>query len=216
MERGQGPGALSLAEEQREWTRGRIRRAAMKVLAERGLGATVDDIAAAAGVSARTVFRHYAGADQLVAAAIEEMIDELGRPVEGLPDPTVDPRGWVATLVLAAHTRNAGILGRVFWDIHNPAPDTSPIVLAALSNRRSLRAQWMTYIANGAWRAAGGTGPVPPALYESFSLLFSAFVTNALAVEFDHSPEQAAVLTTDVLMTLLESTVARQRPTVDW
>jgi len=47
-----------LADEQRDVARSRILVAAMTVLAQRGLDATVDDVAEASGVNRRTVFRH--------------------------------------------------------------------------------------------------------------------------------------------------------------
>jgi len=183
----------------------------MTVLAQRGFRATIDEIAIAVGLSPRTVFRHYAGHDDLVADAVEGMFDQLGQPINELPDPAVDFPGWLACLARTAHIRNAGILGRAFWDIHNPAPDTSLVILEALSKRRERRRQWMTYIVNTAWGKAGGSGPAPQTLTEAFSLHFSAYATHALTADFDHSPEQAAALTTDILTRLLASAVAEQR-----
>ena len=62
--------ASSLAGEQRAVARQRILRAAGAALAARGLAATVDDVAEAAGISRRTIFRHFATRDALFVAVI--------------------------------------------------------------------------------------------------------------------------------------------------
>ncbi len=198
---------MSLAEEQRDLARTRIRRAAQAVLAERGFRATIEEIAAAAGVSSRTVFRHYAGHDQLIAEAVAGIYDELGQPISDLPDPNVDLHGWLAVLSLTAHTRNAKILGRAFWDVRNPDPDVSPAILDALAEQWPKRRRWMNYIVKRSWEAAGGEGSPPRSLVEAFSLQFSAFTTQALAVEFGHTPEQSASLATSILTVTLASAV---------
>jgi len=208
---GQGSGTVSLTDRKNEVTRVLIRRAAMAVLAQRGLRATIDEIAATAGISPRTVFRHYAGYDDLVADAIGAMSEELGAPIDGLPDPVADFYGWLWRLALEAQTRNAAVLGRAFWDFYNPPTDTSAAILTALAERRLRRAKWMDYIVETAWKHAGGTGAVPREVEEVFYLLFSAYATHPLATDFGHAPEQAATLTTNVLMALLESAVAKQR-----
>ena len=53
----------SLSEDKKQFTRSHIRRAAMEVVARRGFDATVEEIAEVSGVSARTIFRHYANHD---------------------------------------------------------------------------------------------------------------------------------------------------------
>ena len=58
VDKAQGTPSPSLAEEQRQLTRSRIRRAAMQVVARRGFDATVEEIARVSGVSPRTIFRH--------------------------------------------------------------------------------------------------------------------------------------------------------------
>src|SRR5579863_2390420 len=63
-----GTPSSSLAEERRDLTRCRIRQAAMEVIAQRGFNATVEEIAQRSGVSPRTIFRHYATHDRLIAA----------------------------------------------------------------------------------------------------------------------------------------------------
>jgi AcrR family transcriptional regulator len=198
-------GFANLTEEKNAVTRSRIRRAAMRVLAQRGLRATVEEIAEDAGVSSRTVFRHYAGHDDLVADAIAGMYEELGRPVPGLPDPSDDLRAWLWRLALEAQARNAEILGHAFWDLYNPPPGTSEVILDALVERRLRRERWMGLIVETAWTVAGGTGRPPREIDEAFKLLFSAYATYSMATDFEHSPHEAATRTTSLLMAILEA-----------
>src|SRR5580698_7687068 len=111
--------ATSLADEQKQLTRDRIRRAAMVVVARRGFDATVEEIARESGVSPRTIFRHYATQGSLILATVKDMFEACGRrPIAGLPVLEEDLDGWLDVLALTVHTRNAEILGQAFWDLH--------------------------------------------------------------------------------------------------
>jgi AcrR family transcriptional regulator len=73
-----------------ERNRQRILEAAAEVFAERGLGATLDDIAHRAGVGVGTVYRRFPDKEQLIDALFEERIEEMVAVAEaGLahPDP---------------------------------------------------------------------------------------------------------------------------------
>src|ERR1700729_2397814 len=89
-----GVSVLSLASEQREVAQQRILRAAGAALAARGLAATVEDVAEAAGVSRRTVFRHFATRDALfvtvIRAGVRRYADQIPAPPDG-----DDLRGWL-------------------------------------------------------------------------------------------------------------------------
>lgn len=62
-----------------ERNRRRILDAAAEVFADRGLGVTMDDVAAHAGVGVGTVYRRFANKDQLIDALFYERIDALAR-----------------------------------------------------------------------------------------------------------------------------------------
>jgi AcrR family transcriptional regulator len=57
--------------------RERILEAAREVFAERGVGATLDDVADRAGVGIGTVYRRYANKDALIDELCEDWIDDL-------------------------------------------------------------------------------------------------------------------------------------------
>jgi AcrR family transcriptional regulator len=202
---------MTLVAEKNEVTRERICRAAMTVLAKRGFQATVEEIASVAGVSARTVFRHYGSHQELVARALSSIYDELGGPVEGLPDPRSDLKGWLDVLALTAHRRNSDILGQAFWGFYNPPPETAQVILEVLAARRAKRRRWMDSVVDLTWSAAGGIGAPPRVLVETFYLLLSAHATHSLAADFDDTPEAAAVVSSRVLMDVLMAAVEEQR-----
>jgi AcrR family transcriptional regulator len=72
--------------------------AAREVFAVRGTEATVAEIAQSAGLGKGTVFRHFANKDELVAAIVDEMVDDLVATTEKLllaEDPTDGLRGFM-------------------------------------------------------------------------------------------------------------------------
>jgi AcrR family transcriptional regulator len=190
----------SLAEEQRDITRNRIRRAAIEVVARRGFDATVLEIAQSSGVSPRTVFRHYASHDELIVATVKDIFAACGRPAEELGD---DVDAWLEQMAVTIHTRNIEILGDAFWDIHSPSSRASEVLSEVNELRRQSRLRGVSYLASIAWHAAGGSGDPPADLVLAFGLYFSAFATQALTVDFNEAPARIGSLTADILKTLL-------------
>src|ERR1700729_4587739 len=86
--------APSLIDEQREVAQARILRAAGVALAARGLAAPVDDVAEAAGISRRTVFRHFATRDALFVAVIRAGVRRYAEQIPAPPDGD-DLREWL-------------------------------------------------------------------------------------------------------------------------
>ncbi len=184
----------------------------MEVVARRGFGATVDEIAKVSGVSPRTVFRHYANHDLLIATTVRDMYEASGqRPIEDLPRPEDALDGWIDGLAVTIHTRNAEILGEAFWDIHAPRHSPSEALSELDTFRRQYRTRGVHHLAQVAWRTAGGTGDPPQDLVLAFALNFSAFTTQALMVDFDQTPRHIGELTGDLLKMLLRQAIDAQR-----
>lgn len=214
VDKAQGTPSPSLAEEQRQLTRSRIRRAAMQVVARRGFDATVEEIARVSGVSPRTIFRHYATQDTLIVATVKDMIAAVGqRPIEGLPSDSEDLDGWLDGLAFTIHTRTAEIVGEAFWDLHSPSLEASDALAEVAVMRRESRLKGVHYLAAHAWTTAGGKGEPPEGLVLAFALNFSAFTTQALMIDFDLTPAQIGAVTADILKVLLRSAVDAQDPT---
>ena len=221
-----GTPPFSLAEEQSQLTRSRIRRAAMEVVAQRGFDATVDEIAEVSGVSPRTIFRHYASHDRLIAETVRDMFEASGRyPDEGsprdvddiatwidsLPQQVDDVDGWLEALAVTIHTRMAEVFGTAFWDIYAPPQRGSEALAEVAELCRVYRLRGTTYMAALAWRSSGGVGDPPEHLTLAFALHLSAHTTQALTADFDQTPAQIGALTADILKTLLRRAVEAQR-----
>ncbi|HEX3790990.1 MAG TPA: helix-turn-helix domain-containing protein [Pseudonocardiaceae bacterium] len=190
-----------LADEQRDVARARILRAARAVLAERGLAATVDDVAEAAGVNRRTVFRHFATRDGLFATAINGRARDY---VEQIPAPPEhdDLRDWLVDLLTVTHRLNARN-GRVFWELALH-PDDLPAELAvAAAERQEGRRHFAIGVTTRVWHARGGSGEPPAWLIDAVAVHLSGFTTQALTGDFGRTPEQVAGVSAQVIEAVL-------------
>lgn len=85
-------------------TRDEIRRAATELFLERGFDeVTVDDVAAVAGVSARTLFRYFPTKEDLVLDGIREQVGSLLRGMDER-DWSSDPLGTLFDAIIAVAT----------------------------------------------------------------------------------------------------------------
>jgi AcrR family transcriptional regulator len=81
---------------------GRLRAAAMQLYVERGFDeTTVADIAAKAGVSARTFFRHFADKREVLFAGSSELQDALVKALRGAPPESTPMQAVAAALDVA-------------------------------------------------------------------------------------------------------------------
>jgi AcrR family transcriptional regulator len=94
-----------------ERNRQRVLGAAGMVFAERGLGATMDEIAARAGVGVGTVYRRYPEKELLIDALFEERIEEFARAGEQALAAEDPWQGLVAYLefAIAEQAANRGL-----------------------------------------------------------------------------------------------------------
>jgi AcrR family transcriptional regulator len=199
--------ASSLTGEQRAVARQRILRAAGAALAARGLAATVDDVAEAAGVSRRTIFRHFATRDALFVEVIQAGVR---RYAEQLPEPPDggDLHAWLAELLAVTHRLNARN-GRVFWDLVGVrAEDLSPDLAAAAAECRDSRNRFASAVTEFLWQARGGPGAPPPWLTDAVAVQLSGFTTQSLAGDLDRSPDQVAAVSAQVIEAALAAALA--------
>jgi AcrR family transcriptional regulator len=197
---------MTLADEQRDMARSRILRAAMSVLAERGLAATVDDVAEAAGVSRRTVFRHFATRDGLFAAAIREGMQRYALRIPAPPSDG-DLRSWLLDLLLVVHRLNASN-GRVYWEIAlEPGGLSGELAQVAAERRESSRLAAVKVTAR-MWQARCGRGQPPAWLTDAVAVHLSGFTTQSLTGDFGRTPDEVARVSAQVLEAALTAAVA--------
>jgi len=199
--------ASSLAGQQREMARQRILRAAGAALAARGLAATVDDVAEAAGVSRRTIFRYFATRDALfvevIRAGVRRYAEQLPAPPEG-----GSLHAWLAELLAVTHRLNARN-GRVFWDLVGVRDeDLSPDLAAAAAECRDSRNRFASAVTEFLWHARGGQGAPPQWLTDAVAVQLSGFTTQSLAGDLDRSPDQVAAVSAQVIEAALAAALA--------
>ncbi len=196
------PSRPTLGEETRAVVRARIVEGAATALATGGFDATVDDIAAAAGVGRRTVFRHFATHDDVLAAAVVEILENYDRLMPGPPVPGADLETWLRETAVTFHDLNARVMGRAFWDMNVERPGISP------AERDRRRVGYAIQIARYAWHAAGGSGRPPSWVVDAFALQLSGFATNCLT---GHSAEKAGRVSARVLGAVLATALAEEQ-----
>lgn len=209
------PTAPSLLQEQRDVARARIVRATQRVLAARGLATTVDDVAAAAGVSRRTVFRHFSTRERLFAVAIRAGLrsygDNVPRPPEGgLVEPAALDT-WLLDVLLAAHRINARN-GRIYWDLSALEHDLTGELAAVDAQRREARRAFAARVTATLWRGRGGPGEPPGWLVDAVAIHLSGFATQSLAGDFGRSPDDVARVSFRVVSAALAAALADAGP----
>jgi AcrR family transcriptional regulator len=178
--------------------RDRIERAAMQVLADKGLSATVEEVAAAAAVSIRTVFRHYGTRDHMIATALRNQLFHY-RDTLPVPEPGASLEAWLPALLEEVHRVNAE-LGRGYWELAALGYTLSGELGDVAAERLAGRTRLVNGIARGAWRLAGNRSNPPGWLVDLFAIHVSAFTTRELVSDFGRSIEQVALMSSRILV----------------
>lgn len=199
----------SVLEEKRQVTIGRIRKAARDLLLGHGLDVTMDEIAEAAGVSRRTLFRHFENRDSLLAGALAEGIEQYGEMLPSLAGPPAegDWERWLRALCEAAHRVQASY-GPGYWQLLH-RPDLPPKLADVEHDRRRTRTRSMARIAGILWNQSGGDGPVPRSVVGAVTAHLSARFTVAVTDEANQTWQDAADLAFDAVVAALRSARSR-------
>jgi AcrR family transcriptional regulator len=182
----------------RQGTMDRARRAALELLLARGLDVTMDEIAEAAAIGRRTLFRHFESREQLLASALEQGIERYSAH---LPSFQGDWMHWLRGLCDSAHAMHAGY-GPGYWELMHRA-ELPPELAAVEDGRRRRRRKAMARIAQKLWQEAGGVGPAPKVLVATVAAHLSARFTAAVVDEGGQSWRMAADLAFDAIHAVL-------------
>jgi AcrR family transcriptional regulator len=194
---------VSLLHEQRQVARDRIERAARRVLADKGIGATVEEVAGEAGVSIRTVFRHYGTRDHMIATALRSQLLHYS---ETLPRPADDAtlESWLPALLLEVHRVNAA-LGRAYWEMMAIGYTLTGELGDVAAERLAGRNRFVNVVTRGAWRLAGNRSRPPAWLVDLFAIHLSTFTTRELVHDFGRTVDDIASMSTRVLIAAVRS-----------
>lgn len=204
--------ATSLVEAKRQEAVDKVLDATRILVGTKGLDVTMDEIAEAAGVSRRTLFRYFDTREKLVAAALLSGLRRYGEqlPVldveRGLDGPSPEWEAWLEALCEAAHRMNARY-GQGFWELATRA-DLPPEIAAAERQRRTARRGAMARITRGLWFAAGGVGDPPTELAEVVGAHLSPHFTAAVVTDVGAPWRRASELARAAIAAALERALA--------
>lgn len=200
-----------LSEELKSVTRHRMIKAAQVLMARKGLGLTVDEVAEEANVSARTVFRHFATRDDLLVAAISDMRETVLTPILETEADAPEIRSWLRATTVRVQTAVVAILGRAWWEIYAPPDGIAPDLEAELQKLRDYRASIAAGVAERLWRAVGQPGDPPPSVADACMVNLSAFGYHALAVSRAVTPEETGEVCADIVWAVLQEALPARR-----
>ena len=149
---------VSLLHEQRQLARDRIERAALRVLADKGLSATAEEVALEAGVSIRTVFRHYGTRDHMIATALRTQLLHYGDTLP-VPEPGATLETWLPELLCEVHRVNA-VMGRAYWEMAALGYTLTGEIGDVAAERLAGRTRFVNTVSRG---VAAGRESLPPA-----------------------------------------------------
>lgn len=180
-------GSLALAK--RRATVDHILAAARRLVLAKGLDVTMDELADVSGASRRTLFRHFASRDKLLAAAFEAGIVDYRQQ---LPRYGGELDTWLRSTCDTAHRMNATI-GPGFFELASRQDLSTDLAAAEARRLEELRGA-MTDIAATLWSAAGREGCPPAPVYATICAHLSPYFTAALTIDAGQTWQAAADL----------------------
>lgn len=198
----------ALLRDPKSGTEFRILRAARRLLARDGLGVSIDDIAAEADLGRRTVFRHFAGRDELVARALSESLSRFHSQVSSVVDPDADLEEWLERIVAVLHgsQRNAG---HALWQLAaSRDSDLPPPIARVNQQRREARRELSRSVADAAWAKAGGAGRAPTEVELALAMTLSSFAVHSLHFDYEADEHDVTRSVVSMLTAMIRRAVA--------
>ena len=189
----------------------KVLRATRRLLAERGLDVSMDEIADAAGVNRRTLFRHVESRDALVADAMSASMDWFDAHLDLTPVPGLSLDDWITDMALRMiefHRR----AGRGLWQLAASRGDElSPALAAVNLRRRRVRRAGSVAMAQAIWRHASGDDDCPTAVLDAVALAISSFSVRSMLDDFGRRPAPLARSIGTLLASLVRAQVEVRR-----
>jgi AcrR family transcriptional regulator len=188
----------------------KLLRATVRLIADRGLDVTMDEIAEAAGINRRTLFRQVESRDVLVADALSSSMDWYETQIERAVPAEQPLEEWIAALALQMmEIHRAAGLG--YWQLAaTPDNDLPPELAAVNARRRRDRRLNSPVTARAIWKRAGGTGRCPQVVIDAVAMTLSTFATRSMVVDFGRETKDLAGSIGTILATVVECQVDAQ------
>ena len=190
----------------------KLLRATRRLIAARGLGVSMDDIAAATDVNKRTLFRHVESRDSLVADALSSALDWFDDEMARTAVLPTDLRlaDWIAVLALRV-MRSHIAAGLGYWQLAAANDDDLPPEFAKLNvRRRADRKASNLSTAATIWSRSGGRGRCPEVIVDGVAIAISLFSTRSMVEDAGRDAEAVARSIGAMLAALVEAQLAAQ------
>lgn len=188
----------------------KLLRATVRLIADRGLDVTMDDIAEASGINRRTLFRQVESRDVLLADALSSSMDWFETQIERAVPAEQPLEEWITALALRLmEVHRAAGLG--YWQLAaTPDNDLPPELAAVNARRRRDRRANSPVTARAIWKRAGGTGRCPQVIIDAVAMTLSTFASRSMVEDFGREAKAVAGSVGTILATLVESQVEEQ------
>src|SRR5262245_56665453 len=154
----------------------------------------MDEIAEAAGIGRRTLFRYFPTREQLIASAIAQGYQRLDDEVfDEAHLEAKDPEELIHRVLTTTHRVAAG-MGKAHWQVAADREVLNGLGEAAAA-RQQARQRYVRRFTDRLWALADGPGRPPRWLADTFGLLESLFTYQALRLDFDRSEQDIVDLT---------------------
>lgn len=185
--------------------RDQVLDAVQPLLAAEGVDVTMDQLAAAAEIGRRTLFRYFPSKEALVAAAVRRSYDQLLAEVFAAPPEGLGPEDTIRTVLERTH-EVAERMGRAHWQVAAD-PESHGELGDAVAARQQARAAYVQRFTELLWDRAGMHGDPPRWLVDAFGLVESLFAFQALQRDLGRSSSEIVETTTAMMIASLHEAV---------
>ena len=179
--------------------------AVQPLLATAGVDVTMDQLAEAAGIGRRTLFRYFPSKEALVAAAVRRSYDRLLAEVFDAPTDGLGPEETIRTVLQRTH-EVAERMGRAHWQVAAD-PESHGELGEAVAARQQARARYVVRFTELLWERAEMAGRPPRWLVDAFGLVESLFAFQALQRDLGRTSDEIVETTTTMMIAALHEAV---------
>lgn len=179
--------------------------AVQPLLAAEGVDVTMEQLAEAADIGRRTLFRYFPSREALIAAAVRRSYDRLLAEVFEAPPEGLDPEDTIRSVLQRTH-EVAERMGRAHWQVAAD-PESHGELGDAVAARQQARARYVQRFTDLLWDRAGCAGEPPRWLVDAFGLVESLFAFQALQRDLGRTSGEIVETTTTMMIACLHEAV---------
>jgi AcrR family transcriptional regulator len=176
--------------------------AVQPLLAAEGVDVTMDQLADAAGIGRRTLFRYFPSREELLAAAIRRSYDQLMVEAFELGGLELEPEEMIRVVLERTHLV-AERMGRAHWQVAAD-PESHGELGEAVAARQQARLSYVERFTLDLWARSGRMAAPPPRwLVDSFALVESLFAYQGLQRDLGRSTDEIITTTSRLMVAAL-------------